>query len=84
LCHCRSHAIIIKLGAALLFLQCHVNYSRLTPQDMLRLLKLLAGSQTRPNNIWWQSFLSTLQVRITSPQQRIATMCCFHVPWHAR
>lgn len=45
-------------------LQCHVNYSRLTPQDMLRLLGLLAGSQTRPNNIWWQGFLSTLQVRI--------------------
>jgi hypothetical protein len=44
-------------------LQCHVNYSRLTPQDMLRLLGLLAGSQTRPNNIWWQGFLSTLQVR---------------------
>jgi hypothetical protein len=30
---------------------------------MLRLLRLLAGSQTRPNNIWWQGFLSTLQVR---------------------
>ncbi|WIA16061.1 hypothetical protein OEZ85_012788 [Tetradesmus obliquus] len=67
-------------GVDELLVQCHVNYSRLTPQDMLRLLGLLAGSQTRPNNIWWQGFLSTLQMQlpVLTPAQLVialASMC---------
>jgi hypothetical protein len=33
------------------------------PLDQLHMLNLLAVSQTRPNNLWWQAFLSTCQVR---------------------
>lgn len=34
------------------------------PLDQLHMLNLLATSQTRPNNMWWQAFLSTCQVRM--------------------
>lgn len=43
------------------WLQSHVDYSKLNPEDQLRLLALFAASETRPNNTWWQGFLSTLQ-----------------------
>lgn len=46
-------------------LQSHVDYAKLQPQDQLCLLSLLAASQTRPNIIWWQTFLATLQQSLT-------------------
>ncbi|KAF6266072.1 hypothetical protein COO60DRAFT_641802 [Scenedesmus sp. NREL 46B-D3] len=67
-------------GVDELLAQCHNNYSRLTPQDMLRLLRLLASSQTRLNSRWWQGLLSALQVQLpalTPAQlvQALAGMC---------